>query len=386
MDEHPVEDVAPRRDLRLFLPEEDKAKLRIMFLAKHAKSDGAADPVDGGHATYHHELAQTLRRIGLNLTVGNRYEDLFAAPDYDFLFTLLNRGGFKNSEVFAPTFAAWRGLPCLGATPVLRALGDDKHLMKLAARARGVAVAPSDIHRRGGRTPTPPDWAWDKLVVKPNASSASWGVGVFDDWSDAHMHIEGLFEDGGHDVLVERYVDGIELAVPVIGDANGAPVLLPVMKYGSLEDDRLRTYEEKRGLKPSTEGFAPVNDARLSALVEAETRKLLPEIWPFDYGRLEFKVSPETGETTFLEINMSCNLWSKKTVSLSWRSLGYSHAELVETILCHSLLRQGVILTVASPQGKVHDDAYAHHLHGAHSRRQSPGGAGRVGGGARRVA
>ncbi len=330
-------------DPRLKISEADKARLAVTFLAKHAKSGGGADKIDGSHAIYHHEMVETLRGIGLNLTIGNRYEDLFERKDVDFICTLLNRGGFKNSEMLAPLLAMWRGVAFMGASPILRGLGDDKHLMKLAARARGVATPDSEIHRVGGFTPTAPAFAWDKLVVKPNASSASWGVGIFDNWHDAHIHMEGLFEDGGHDVIVERYVDGIELAVPIIGGANGAPVFLPVMKYSSADGDRIRTYEEKRGLVPSTEGFFPCKDEHLCQAVIAETRKMLPEIWPFDYGRLEFKVNPDTAETAFLEINMSCNLWSRKTISLSWQSLGYTHAELVETILAHSMARQGVI-------------------------------------------
>jgi D-alanine-D-alanine ligase len=44
-----------------------------------------------------------------------------------------------------------------------------------------------------------------------------------------------------------------------------------------------------------------------------------------------------------MEVNLSCNLWSKKTISRSARSLGVNHGRLVETILAHSLLRQGVV-------------------------------------------
>ncbi len=47
-----------------------------------------------------------------------------------------------------------------------------------------------------------------------------------------------------------------------------------------------------------------------------------------------------------MEVNLSCNLWSKKTISRSARSLGYSHAQLVECILAHSLERQGLITAI----------------------------------------
>ncbi|MEL6792120.1 MAG: phosphoribosylglycinamide synthetase, partial [Pseudomonadota bacterium] len=227
----------------------------------------------------------------------------------------------------------------------LRGVGDDKQMMTLGARARGVITPESVIYRRGGGYRLRPRFEWDRLVVKPNASSASWGVNIVETWEEAEAHIDWLAspEGGLHDALVERFADGIELAVPVIGGRHGEPVYLPVMKYTSEDDDRLRTYEEKRGLKPTTEGFKPFGEKALCDLVIGETWKMMPEIWPFDYGRFEFKVDPGTMRASFLEVNMSCNLWSKKTLSLSWQSLGFAHEELVETILTASLLRQGAI-------------------------------------------
>ncbi|MEM7524870.1 MAG: phosphoribosylglycinamide synthetase [Pseudomonadota bacterium] len=330
-------------DPRLRLSDADKERLQIMFLAKHAKGDGTPHPIDGKHATYHHELAQTLREIGLNLTIGTTFEDLIDAPKMDYLFTLLNRAGFKNSEMLAPTISVWRGYPHLGGSPIIRGIGDDKHLTKHCARARGVNTPAGEIYRLGSDMADPPSFPWTKLVVKPNASSASWGVKMVDSWEEAQDHMAWLFDEGGHDVIVESFFDGIELAVPVVPGANKRPVFLPVMKYTSDDNDRLRTYEEKRGLVPTTEGFSPFHEPEMTGLVIGEVRKMMPEIWPFDYGRFEFKVNPETMESSFIEVNMSCNLWSRKTLSLSWQSLGYTHRELVETILVGSLLRQGVI-------------------------------------------
>ena len=87
----------------------------------------------------------------------------------------------------------------------------------------------------------------------------------------------------------------------------------------------------------------PVEDAGLVAKLEAATRALLPELWPFDYGRFEYRYEPATGEIWFMEVNLSCNLWSKKTISRSAASIGIGHEALVEHILAQSMLRQGVI-------------------------------------------
>ncbi|MBV8687011.1 MAG: phosphoribosylglycinamide synthetase [Alphaproteobacteria bacterium] len=322
--------------------DEDKERLRLLFLAKHARSGGSPDAEDGTHAVYHHEMLKTLRSIGFAVEAADRYDALYERPDADFVVTLLNRGGFLNSEMLAPLLLARRGLPFLGAAPILRGLGDDKHLMKVVARHLGVPVTEWLCVRRGQEALAPPPFRWERLVVKPNASSASWGVGLFDSWQPAEAHARHILASG-HDVILEPWAPLIDVAVPVIG-ARG-PWLLPPMGYFPDEPGRLRSYEEKRGLAASAgdDPLRRIDDPSVVAAAHAHTAKLLGELWPFDYGRFEYRWDPASGALRFMEVNLSCNLWSRKTVSRSARALGLGHAVLVETILAHSLLRQGVI-------------------------------------------
>ncbi|HEX8480944.1 MAG TPA: phosphoribosylglycinamide synthetase [Allosphingosinicella sp.] len=329
--------------LRLF--EGDKDRLVLLFLAKHALSGGVPHPEDGTHAVYHHEMLETLKTAGFWVTAANSYEALWERPDADFVVPLLNRGGFLNSEMLAPLLLTRHGLPFLGAAPMLRGLSDDKHLMKTAARLRGVAVTDWAIHRRGQGPVEPPSFRWERLVVKPNASSASWGVRILDSWAEAKAHAEHILASG-HDVILEPYAPLIDIAVPVVG-ADG-PWLLPPMGYFPDAPGTLRSYEEKRGLVETDEEdpLRIVDDPALAARLDEAVRALLLELWPFDYGRFEFRYDPATDDIRFMEVNLSCNLWSKKTISRSARTLGVGHARLVETILAHSLLRQGVVKDV----------------------------------------
>ena len=322
--------------------EADKERLEVLFLAKHALSGGAPDGVDGTHAVYHHEMLETLRAIGLRVAAANSFDSLSDKPAADFVVPLLNRGGFVNSEMLAPLLLARHGVPYLGAAPILRGLSDDKHLMKITARHLGVPVTDWMTVRRGQGPVTRPGFAWDRLVVKPNASSASWGVRILDDWDEAKAHAEGILA-AGHDVIVEPYAPLIDIAVPVIG-ASG-PWLLPPMGYFPEAPGTIRSYEEKRGLVAAAEEdpLRLIEVPELVRRLEAETRKLAAELWPFDYGRFEYRYDPDSGDLKFMEVNLSCNLWSRKTISRSARAVGMSHAQLVETILAHSLQRQGVV-------------------------------------------
>ena len=81
----------------LTIPEKTKRDRRILFIAKNALWDGSGSAEDGNHATYHVEMREVLKGLGLNLRVENRFEVLFDKPGVDFVFPLLNRAGFFNS-------------------------------------------------------------------------------------------------------------------------------------------------------------------------------------------------------------------------------------------------------------------------------------------------
>jgi D-alanine-D-alanine ligase len=326
----------------LKIDEAAKERLRILFMAKHALWDGGPHPEDGNHAIYHVEVRTILEELGLNLTLADRFEVLFEKPEVDFVFPLLNRAGFFNSEMLGPLLCTRLGLPFLGASPILRGLSDDKHLAKRAAAVAGVPTASWAIYRRGAPVSEevcPPAERW---VIKPNASSASWGVHDATDWAGVARAIEDIHDDR-HDALVEPFIEGSDVEVPVI--TIGEPVILPKMIFRQADPAHLRTYYEKRDLvdrsgKYSLDAF---EDPAMSEKISEYTRTLYAEYRPFDYGRWEFRVNEQTGEIHFLEVNLNCNLWSEKVFGRAAKLAGMTQAELIETILADSLRRNGLM-------------------------------------------
>ncbi|MFD1702099.1 phosphoribosylglycinamide synthetase [Methylopila henanensis] len=317
-----------------------------MLLAKHACGDGSPDAVDGNHATYHHELRSTIESLGVEVVAANAFEAIERRPDVDFVFPLLNRAGFQNSEMLAPLLLARRGAPFLGASPILRGLADDKHLSKVIARRHGVPTA-DWVSCRRGRPIAEPAFRAEQLIVKPNASSASWGVVTVSTWAEARAHVEELHALG-HDALVEEWLPLLDVAVPAVGGALPEPWLLPPMAHAPESAGALRSYEEKRALVADVrpDPLTVVDDPELIRRLNGYSAALCEELWPFDYGRFEFRYDPASGAASFMEVNLSCNLWSRKSISRSAASLGVTHAMLVESILAHSLRRQGVIASV----------------------------------------
>jgi D-alanine-D-alanine ligase len=325
------------------IPERAKQRLRILFIAKHAKWAGGLHPEDGNHALYHVETREVLQSLGLNLALADNYDDLFERPEADFVFPLLNRGGFLNSEMMLPLLCTRLGLPYLGASPILRGLADDKHLSKLCAAARGVPTAPWAIYRKGAPVTRESCPEGERLVIKPNASSASWGVQDARDWAGVEAAVADIHSQG-HDAIVEPFLKGSDVEVPVM-TIDGAPVVMPMMLFEQADPSHLRTYYEKRDLVERGHKYQLVDfeDAEWVAKIAAMTRTVADEFRPFDYGRFEFRLDAETGRCDSLEVNLQANLWSQKVFGRSARRAGMSQADLVETILYEGLRRHGLI-------------------------------------------
>lgn len=327
----------------LVVPEAVKEHLRLLFVAKHARSQGSADSQDGTHAVYHAEIRDVLQDIGFDLTVADDYHVLFERPDVDFVFPLLNRGGFLNSEMMLPLLCNRLGLPYLGGGPIIRGVSDDKHLAKLIARARGIPTVDWAVYRRGTRVDRERCPRAERHVIKPNASSASWGVRSAFDWPGVSAAVCAIHEEG-HDAIVEPFIIGHDIEVSIV-TMNGLPVILPIMIVEQHDPADLRSYGEKRDLDsaPCTYAIKPFNDAESANAIAAAALNLMEEFATFDYGRFECRLDVETGRFQFIEVNLNCNLWSRKTISMSARLAGWSHEQLIETILCESLRRNGLI-------------------------------------------
>lgn len=326
----------------LVIPEAAKRDVRVMFIAKHAKWEGGLHPEDGSHAIYHQEIRHILEGLNLNLLLADSYAALFDKPETDFVFPLLNRGGFLNSEMLLPLLCTRHGIPFLGASPILRGVSDDKHLTKMVAVSRGIPTMPWAVYRRWQELDESLLPRAERYVIKPNASSASWGVSAATDWAGIKEAVIGLHEEG-HDAIVEPFISGDDIEVSIIS-MNGQPLILPTMIVEQIDPDELRTYKEKRNLSEEQKyEIKPFHDAKWMPIIDGFARNMMKEFMPFDYGRFEMRMNRATGEVQFLEINLNCNLWSKKTISMAAQLAGWTHAQLIETILAESLRRHGLI-------------------------------------------
>ncbi len=143
---------------------------------------------------------------------------------------------------------------------------------------------------------------------------------------------------------MEPFLDGSDVEVPVI-TIGGEPQILPMLIFRQSDPSHLRTYYEKRDLVDRSQKYSldPFENPEMTERIADMTRKCWEEYRPFDYGRFEFRVNEETGDIQFLELNLNCNLWSKKVFGRAAALAGWSQEQLIETILAEGLARHGLL-------------------------------------------
>jgi D-alanine-D-alanine ligase len=236
------------------------------------------------------------------------------------------------------------GVPYSGAPPLALALCRDKTKTKQILRAHGVPTPPFVLAEGAGFTL---EGLRFPVIAKPASEDGSLGIGdasVSADEPAARRAVAELQADYGP-VLVEEYIEGRELNVPVCGDA--APEVLPISEidFGGLPPGlpRICGYEAKwRQEDPRYRGTVGICPAPLE---EAARHRI--EHWSLlafralglrDYARVDWRLSPTRGPM-FLEANPNPDISPSSGFMRSWRASGRDYPDLVRALVEAALAR-----------------------------------------------
>ncbi len=314
---------------------------RLLFMAQHAPTEPAYScrsyPGDGGYPAYYHRIWQVLTTLGYTVRTADHCLALLAAPgNVDLVFSLYNRMPVANPEIFVASTCAFLGLPCVGAGPNVRALAEDKWFSKLAARAVGIPVADGAVYGAAEDLTVPPPFA-GPYFVKNRFGAASEGIcaeSIQDDWAGAARVARNLLARG-LSVLVEAFVPGIDLTVPVLGGRQ--PITLGVVRPRSDKAGGIITEDLKRN---DPLGYELFEAGGAETAFRADVAALWAAAGPMDYTRLDYRFDPRTGRRVFLEFNICCHIGRSGAISLAAAQWGLDQADLLGHVVEYSLRRQ----------------------------------------------
>lgn len=222
------------------------------------------------------------------------------------------------------------GIPYVGSGPLGHSLALDKVVAKMLFAQSGVSTPEFAVLERPD-TPLP-DLPFP-LIVKPKNEAVSFGIEVVHD-AEALARAAGvIFERFGQAVLVERYIDGREVNVGLLG--NGSPEALPVAELVFGEGPKIYTEADKKGSggerRVTVSCPAQLDEATAEAAKELG-RRAFAALGLYDCARVDMRMDNE-GRLYVLEINSLPSLGEHGSYTQAAAAAGLDFAALVNRLV-----------------------------------------------------
>ena len=269
-------------------------------------------------------VAESLLRLGVQTTVidvGNDIANELQAAAPDLVVNMLHGQGGEDGVIQG--MMDLLGINYTGSGVLASALAMDKIKSKLIWRQVGLATADfveldadsdwNDIISRLG-----------KAVVKPIYGGSSLGIAIAETATQLQQEYKSAmkFEQG---VMAEKYVDGPEYSVGILGDE-----LLPMIL---LETDRQFFDYEAKYIDENTRIICPVEFAeKESTYIEALVRTAYQSLGCSGLARVDF-MQDAAGDYYLLELNTIPGMTSHSFVPTSAARIGIDFDELMLRIL-----------------------------------------------------
>lgn len=243
-------------------------------------------------------------------------------------------GADSRGEALVPAMLELSNVCFTGSSSLSLALSLHKNKAKEILRARGVPTPAAVVICRveelvGVDLPFP-------LIVKPSREDASVGIdfdSVVHDRTSLGKAVSRVLRTFQQPVLVEQYVDGREIYVPLLGNEGRRALPLTEIQFGAAFADKPRivSYEAKWNTDSPICIESPSRIVELPERVRARCVEVAQAAFEAlecrDYGRVDLRLDSKL-EPWVIDINPNCDLHPQAGFARSALAAGLSYGDL----------------------------------------------------------
>lgn len=267
------------------------------------------------------EVRAALERLGYEtqvldpaeLLLGRGRLDILRGPDRPDLAFLCVHGTHAEDGCIQGFFELL-GIPYTGSGVLASALAIDKAAAKAVVATHGVRVARGELVTRPDEATLEPP-----VVVKPNAQGSTIGLSFARERPQLRPALERALAFGSG-ALVEEWLEGVEISVPVLGD-RALPAVEIVPPSGRYDFEAKYTPGATEEICPARIPEAVAREAAEVALVAHRALGCR--------GATRTDLMVVEGRCVFLEINTLPGMTRTSLLPCSAREAGLSYDELV---------------------------------------------------------
>jgi D-alanine-D-alanine ligase len=304
--------------------------------------------LEGGHSMEReisfltgHRVRHALERLGHEVRALDITEDTTRALieyDPDAAFVCLHGPGGEDGTVQATLETL--GIPYTGSGPLASIRCTDKDYAKRALRSAGIPTPPFRTFFRRAMNEMGAAAALNvaaeslgyPLAVKPAREGSGLGLTKVD---APEGLLDAVYEAFGYDakILLERWVSGTEVAVPILEPPNGDPKVLGLVEIRP----RGGAYDYDAKYTPGATDFAIPAEipSGTAAKLEETTLDAFRALGCYGFGRVDTIVAGD--DLWVLDVKTIPGFTETSTLPLAAEAAGISFERLVETILDSAL-------------------------------------------------
>jgi D-alanine--D-alanine ligase len=327
--------------------EGNSMELRLIYNLRSGhpgKKDGAPFDVDADWDipdTISH-IKKTLEKVGFNvIDICCDYEIVTKLAVSDSLvFSICEMVGGAYREALIPSLCEILGIPYVFSSPDVMVKTLDKNLCNLVVQKSKINV---------------PDWIYIKsiedvealtclnkypYIVKPAFEGSGMGISdqsVLYSYTELVHRVDYTISAYKQPVLVQRYIDGIELTVGILGEGRKIEVLAPVEVH--LPYSKVYGYEQKENASTQASYSLSTNDL-INKEIIAVSRKIYQVLGCRDAARMDFRFDTTSDMLYFIEVNPLPHLHPDiGDFCRSAYGAGYTYEALLKKICNHAISR-----------------------------------------------
>lgn len=239
-----------------------------------------------------------------------------------------------RGEMVVPALLEMVGMPYTGNSALALGLSLHKDKAKELLHGCGVPTPQFALIRSVGELislslPFP-------LIVKPAREDASVGIdfdAVVHDRAALGKAVSRVLRTFRQPALVERYIDGREIYVPLLGNHPRRALPLTEIQYGKAFDNkpRILTYKAKWDETSDECQDSAAKPAQLGAALERRCIETAMAAWSAldcrDYGRVDLRVDRD-GQPFVIDINPNCDLHPQSGFAKAAAAAGIGYPDL----------------------------------------------------------
>lgn len=312
-----------------FLKELDRQEINVVVFAGGSSAEREVSKISG------EMVAKALKNRGYKVSLYDPTELLFCnktlhqfvGPDRpSIVFLALHGTGGEDGAIQG--LLEWLNLPYTGSGILSSAFATDKFATKQLLERNGITTPKGILVQSHNHV----EWDHFPAVVKPNSQGSTIGLSIVKEPANLQRAIQIALKYDER-VLIEEYIDGIEISVPVLGER-----VLPAVEIKPRSGFYDFTSKYTVG---ATEEIAPAQiqpkESEKASEYALKTHQL---IQARDFSRTDMIVT--NSDIYVLEINTLPGLTSTSLLPKSAESIGISFEEVCEIILKSAFQRYGI--------------------------------------------